>query len=348
MNDPSWPPSTVYVPAEKLRRWAAQQLEAHGLPPADAQLVADSLVQTSLWGIDSHGIARLPHYLRRLEVGSIESTPVMQFRRSGPCTGQLDGGHGLGIVVAHRAMQEAIAMAKENGVGIVGCSYSSHCGAIGLYGRQAAQAGLIGIAFTHSDSFVAPHNGKFAFVGTNPICITAPAATGEPPCADMATSAIPINRVMNARRQGQTLPPGLALDAEGNPTTDPAAVAALRPMGAHKGYALAFMIDLLCGPLNGMPFGPHIPAMYGDLTVRRNLGALMMAVDPARFAGAATFAQAVADMAAEARRQPAASADVEVLVPGDPEIHAERVREKEGIPIDPTLLKELGLALSLP
>ena len=340
--DVSYGSSVVHVPAEELRRWAAAQLENCNVPAEDARIVAGSLVQTSLWGIDSHGIARLPHYLQRLRTGSIEAKPSFEFHATGPSTGWLDGGHGLGILVCHRAMREAIAMAKQSGVGLVGCRHSTHAGAIGLYGRQAADAGLIGIALTHSDAFVAPHHGKHAFLGTNPICIAVPSAEDGPVCVDMATSAIPINRVLNARRDGKQLPSGVALDQAGNPTTDPHAVAALLPMAEHKGYALAFLIDVLCGPLNGMPYGPHIPAMYGDLNARRNLGSLMMAFDPQRFPGGTTLSQTVADMARDARGQPIAEPDAEVLVPGDPEYHMQRIRAVEGIPIEPSLREELG------
>ncbi len=335
------PPQTIYLPASKLREVAVSRLRACGVPSADAQFVADSLVQTSLWGIDSHGIARLPHYLRRLQAGSIESKPVMRFAATGPCTGSLDGGHGLGILVCHRAMQEAIRLAEASGVGIVGCHHSTHCGAIGLYGRAAAKAGLIGIAFTHSDAFVVPHGGNKAFLGTNPICIAVPSDEGPPVCLDMATAATTMNRVMNARRDGQPLPAGVALDRDGQPTTDAHAVAALLPMAEHKGYALAFLIDILCGPLNGMPFGPHIPPMYSGFAARRNLGSLMMALDPARFPGGRSLSAVVAQMAREARRQTRAAPGVEVLVPGDPEYRAERIRSVEGIPVEPELKKEL-------
>jgi ureidoglycolate dehydrogenase (NAD+) len=334
-------PGTVRIPAAKLRRWAAARLRAHGLAATDAALVARSLVQTSLWGIDSHGIALLPHYLRRLKAGSIEGQPVLRFAATGPCTGTLDGNHGLGIVVCHRGMQEAMALARANGVGVVGCYHSTHCGAIGLYGRQAASAGFIGIAFTHSDAFVAPYGGRRAFLGTNPICITVPSDEGRPVCLDMATSATTMNRMMNARREGHPLPAGVALDGNGRPTTDAQAVATLLPMAEHKGYALAFLIDLLCGPLNGMPFGPRIPVMYGDLSGRRNLGSLMMALDPRRFAGGRSLSAAVAQMAKEARRQPRAGPDAEVLVPGDPEYRAERTRTRLGIPVEPGLYRDL-------
>jgi ureidoglycolate dehydrogenase (NAD+) len=329
-----------------LRQLAAAKLEACGVRRGDAIRVADSLVQTSLWGIDSHGIARLPHYLRRLRAGSIEAKPVMRFTATGPCTGTLDGGHGLGILVCHRAMQEAIHLARTHGVGVVGCRHSTHCGAIGLYGRQAARAGLVGLAFTHSDAFVAPHQGQKAFLGTNPICIAAPTAGGPPVCVDMATSATTMNRMMNARREGQPVGDGVALDHEGRFTTDPDAVAALLPMAGHKGYALAFLIEVLCGPLNGMPFGPHIPAMYGDekiLRRRRNLGSLLVALDPGRFAGGPTLARTVSVMAREARCQPPSAASSQILVPGDPEYRAEQERAVEGIPVEPGLRKDLGL-----
>lgn len=143
-------PALYHLPAEFLEAWVAGQFQNCGMPASDAQRSAHCLVQTSLWGIDSHGIARLPHYLRRLRAGSIECRPQMQFHRTGPCTGWMDGDHGLGLLVCQRAMDEAIGLAQEQGVRIVGCRHSTHCGAIGLYGRQATAKGLIGIALTHS------------------------------------------------------------------------------------------------------------------------------------------------------------------------------------------------------
>ena len=141
----------VAVPADTLREWAAQCLRAVQMPDDDARLLADSLVQTSLWGVDTHGIAKLPHYLERLSRGSIKPRPNMTVTRSGPCTAQLAADQGHGIVVAHRANGIAIEMAREHGVGAVGVSDSSHCGAIGLYTRVAAKRGLVGLAFTHAD-----------------------------------------------------------------------------------------------------------------------------------------------------------------------------------------------------
>src|SRR5690606_28626267 len=126
----------------ELRDWGRRCLAAMRVPEADATVLADSLVQTSLWGVDSHGIARLPHYLNRLAHGSIDPCPDVRIERSAPAAAHVHGARGLGIVVAHRANQLAMDLAREAGVGAVGVSDSSHCGAVGLYSRAAAQCGL--------------------------------------------------------------------------------------------------------------------------------------------------------------------------------------------------------------
>jgi ureidoglycolate dehydrogenase (NAD+) len=239
-------------------------------------------------------------------------------------------------------MDEAIRLARENGIGAVGVENSSHCGAIGLYGRRAAAEGMVGFALTHSDAFVAPHGGKSKFLGTNPICLTVP--TGDPKrpvCLDMATSAVSWNKVMNARREDRNLEGGWALDEDGDPTTDSNEVGCLLPLAGYKGYGLAFLIDLLCGPLNGMPFGPHIPAMYGDMSERRTLGSFMLAINPHHFGGGGSLAATAAAMAGEARSQPRANDAEEILVPGDPEYRTEEQRRRDGIPVEPGLLREM-------
>ncbi len=330
-----------HVHASALTPWAGLCLQRVGLDAADAGTVSRSLVQTSLWGIDSHGVARLGHYMARIRAGSIAARPQMRIEDTGPCTAKMDGGHGLGIVVCTAAMSHAIGMAQAQGVGIVGIGESSHCGAIGLYTRQAASAGLIGVAFTHANSIVAPTGGTQKLLGTNPVSIAFPNPGGSPICLDMATSSIPWNRVMNARREHQPLPSNVAIDVGGNVTTDADAAVALLPLGGHeyghKGYALALMIELLCGPLNGMPYADRIAPMFSALDARRHLGSLVMAIDPARFAGGPTLAESVREFVATLRRQPG-----DVQYPGEPEERRAAVRIREGIPIEPGLWAEFG------
>lgn len=327
------------VSRERLAAWALACLEKVGVPPVEARLVADSLVQTSTWGIDSHGVLRLTHYLRRMTIGSIKaaSTPVVM--RTGPVTAQVHGEDGLGIVHAALAMETAIELARENGAGIVGVGHSSHCGAMGLYTRMAAREGLVGIAMTHSSSVVVPHGGKHKYFGTNPISFAFARAGGEPVCLDMATSQVAWNRVLNARIEGRELEPGLAVDADGKPTTDAERAAAAVPLGGpaygYKGYGLAFMIDLLCGAMNGMTFGRHINGMYEDLEHPRKIGHLLIALDPGRFAGGGTLEATVDAVVRDLKTQG------DILFPGEPELLEEKQRLAQGIPIDAEALKDM-------
>jgi ureidoglycolate dehydrogenase (NAD+) len=326
--------------AETLTTWAIECLQRSRVSEAHARCLAESLVQTSLWGIDSHGIARLTHYLNRLAHGSINPAPQIVVTRSGPATAQVAGDRGLGIVIAHRANRVAMEIAREQGVGAVGVSDSSHCGAVGLYARAAAREGLIGFDFTHSDKIAAPHGGHRPFLGTNPIAMAFPREGSEPVCLDMATTSIPWNRVMNARREGAAIAPGVAVDSEGHDTTDAQTANALRPLGGpdygHKGYGLALIVELLCGPLNGNPYGPQIGPMYAELERPRRIGAFFVAIDPQRFAGGPMFATTVEQMARALAAEPGAP-----LMPGDPELAAQAKRRIEGIPIEPGLAAEM-------
>lgn len=330
----------VNVGAVALTDWAIACLRRFDLPDDDARCLADSLVQTSLWGIDSHGIARLTHYLNRLAHGSVRARPQIGVTRTGPGTAQVAGDQGLGIVVAHRANRVAIEIARENGIGAVGVSDSSHCGAVGLYSRVAAREGLIGMAFTHSDKIAAPFGGHRPFLGTNPISMAFPREGAEPVCLDMATTAIPWNRVMNARREGAAIAPGVAVDMDGHDTTDAHTANALRPLGGpdygHKGYGLALIVELLCGPLNGNRWGPQIGPMYAELERPRHIGAFFVVLDPMRFAGGPMFAATVEQMARALAAEPGAP-----RMPGDPELAAQARRRIEGIPIEPSLADEM-------
>jgi ureidoglycolate dehydrogenase (NAD+) len=327
------------VRREPLEAWAVACLEKAGVPPPEARLVGSSLVQTSVWGIDSHGVLRLTHYLNRMSLGSISPTAAPVVMRTGPVTAQVHGQDGLGIVHAALAMEVAIEMAKDSGVGIAGVGHSSHCGAVGLYTRMAAREGLIGIGMTHSSSIVVPHGGRDRYFGTNPLSIAFPRAGGEPVCLDMATSQVAWNKVLNARLENRPLDEGVAVDAAGEPTTDPHRARAGVPLGGpiygYKGYGLAFMIDLLCGALNGMTFGRRINHMYEELDKPRKIGHFLMAIDPGRFAGGDGLEATLEDLIADLRTQG------DILFPGEPELIEQEKRLAEGIPIDPEALADM-------
>jgi ureidoglycolate dehydrogenase (NAD+) len=326
------------VDSEAILTWGKQLFQKVGLPEADASAIVEALVTTSLWGIDSHGIARIPHYMSRYETGSIKTHPAITFTQTAAATGRVDGDHGHGILIMRSATRHAIQLAENAGVGVVGIYNSSHCGAIGLYTRQITEAGMVGIAFTHSDALVVPHGGKKAFFGTNPISIAFPSEdTSEPVCLDMATSIIPWNFIMNAKREESAVPLGFGVDSGGMDTTNAADIVAVKPMAGHKGYAMAFLIDMLCGPLNGMKFGPNLTAMYQDLDVRRELGSLVIALDPERFGGTAFLKAASSAMVSQVKTQ-----GKDVLFPGQPEYASKVKRLAEGIPVTAALAAEFA------
>lgn len=342
---------SIHVSHGALRIFVSQCLERAGLLPADAFLVADSLVESNLRGIDSHGAARLPHYLNRIRHGSIKARPNLVYSQLSPAVGRVDGDHGLGQIVMQRATREAIHLAKESGAGWVAVENSSHCGALAYYGLQIAQADMVGLLFTHSDSMVVPHAAKRAFCGTNPLCITVPGAEETTFCLDMATSIVPWNTVVNAAMEGVEIPEDWAVDGDGEPTRNPNEVRAVRPFGGYKGSGLGLMIDVLCSFLIGTPSGPDIAPMYGDPSRKRLLGGLVGAIDIRRFRDVAAFRSAVAGLAHRWTVQEAVDLEEPILFPGQPELKTRARRLVEGVPIGVNLVeifKEIATATSVP
>ena len=307
-----------------------------GCPSTDSEIIAKALVDTSLWGIDSHGIARITHYLERLENGTINKTPKLNFTKTAAATGQLDGDDGHGIVIMTTAAKHAIELAKDAGVGVVGVKNSSHCGALGLFTRQIAQSGMAGMAFTHADSLVVPFGGNQPFFGTNPLSISFPSENNdEPICLDMSTSIVPWNYIMNAKRENEKVPFGLGVDKNGYDSEIANDIIAVKPMAQHKGYALAFLIDMLCGPLNGMNSGANMISMYNDMDKKRKLGSLVIAIDPAKFGGRDTLRIVATSIINQVKTH-----GENVLFPGEPEYINKKKRLQNGIPVSETMLAD--------
>ena len=330
------------VPPGKLTGFAAACLEKLGLAAADARLVAETLVESNLRGVDSHGVVRLPHYAKRLRNGTVKARPRISVRRTGPSTAVVEGDAGMGQLVAVRAMREAISLARETGVGAVGARNSSHCGACAYFVELAVKEGMIGVALTHTDSIMVPPGMKDIFLGSNPIAFGAPGG-GEPPVIiDMSTTHAAWGKVIVARQEGKPIPPDWGVDARGKPTTDANQVVGLAPTGGHKGYALALMIEILCAHLAGVPFGRHVTKMYGELDKPRNLGHFMLALDVARFTDLALFRSQVDSLLKQIRGEEPADASRPPLAPGDPERISAARRAKDGIPLPGNLLAELS------
>jgi ureidoglycolate dehydrogenase (NAD+) len=311
------------------------------VPAADAAIVADCLVTANLSGVDSHGVVRLAHYLRRLENGTIQPRPQLTFTQTAPAVGMLDGGHGLGHVVAYHATTHAMALAAAAGTGLVSIGNSSHFGMAGFYILRMIEAGFAGMSMTATDRMLVPFGARKAFFGTNPICFGFP-TDGIPVVLDMATTAVAYGKVALAAVEGQAIPATWALDADGNATTDPTAVAGLHPAAGPKGSGLAMVIDIFCSLLAGMPWGPHINQMYGEMAAPRELGHFIMAIDVKRFLPLEHFKESLGAMIQELTAlEPAAGFD-QVYYPGQIEGLRRAQRRVAGIPIEPGLADELA------
>jgi ureidoglycolate dehydrogenase (NAD+) len=327
--------------ADELRRILVEIFRSRGVPEADGLLVANALVHANLRGVDSHGAMRVSHYVRRLEVGSINPKPQVKVETTGPVTAYLEGDHGLGHVAVWHAMSHAIEMAKEWGLGLVGVRKSSHCGALSFYAYQAIEADMIGMAITQTDSGVVPFGGTRPFFGTNPLCVGIPSRRGTPIVLDMATSTVSGGHIYKARAENRPIPSTWALDKAGKPTSDPHQAVYWTPAGGAKGFGLGVIVDVLTGLLMGGSFGPHVALMYGDYEKKRDLCHLVGAIDYHRFPGHSSFLDQVTQMIEELHQAPTAEGFDRVMVPGEPEYLRERDRISNGIPIEDHLFDEL-------
>jgi ureidoglycolate dehydrogenase (NAD+) len=313
--------------------------------------VAETLVWTSLRGVDSHGVARVPVYCERLRTGVLNTSPRPSVARRDGAIAVVDGDPGPGQVAALFATDLSIEMAREHGVSVVSVRRSGHYGAAAFYAIRAAEAGLIGVSMTNSEPFVIPYGGAEAALGTNPICLAAPAADGHIFNLDMATSQVAVNRIFNARDEGRGIPANWGVDARGEPTTDPAAVASAVPLGGYKGYGLALMVEILCGVLSGSGVRHTVGNLYSGGEQRQDTGHFHLAIDPERTVGRERFAAVLAGLLGELRAIPPAPGFDEVLVAGDPEDRMRAVRERDGVPLPPALwagLRALSADLGVP
>lgn len=343
--------ATIVVSAERLESFCREALVGAGLDEPGAKIVAASLVETELRGVSTHGVVRFPMYARRVKAGLIRPSPRMRLERTGPGTALLFGGHGAGQVIAHRAMAEAISLAREAGVGCVAVTESHHFGMAAWFAMQALEHDMIGLAVSNADTgaAVTPFGAKRGYLGSNPLCVAIPAESCDPIVLDMSTAVVSVGWVQAAAAMGQSIPPEWAVDAEGNRTTDPAKAhdGALLPLGGSrgfKGFGLGLVVEALSALLTGGPFGPHIPLIF-KLTEVQNLGHFVAALDIRRFVDPARFKARVDEIIREIKALPLAPGSEDILIPGEPEARCRRRRLREGIPLPPYIcagLREWG------
>jgi L-2-hydroxycarboxylate dehydrogenase (NAD+) len=312
---------TVTIERERAEDIAAEAFRAHGISDADADRTASVLVTADAMGKGSHGLLRLPRFVRGIEHGNVDPDgEITAVSDTGPVVG-LDGGSRLGPVVATAAVDRAVERAGEYGIGAVGVHNTNHLGALGNYTDRARREGVVAMAMTNTEPAMPPLGGSEQILGTNPIAIGLPT---EPPFnLDMSTSAISRGEVLRRKEAGETLPEDVALDAEGRPTTDPAEAleGVILPFGGAKGAGLAVAVEVLAGGLVGAAMGQDVTGTYHTEDPCTK-GDLFLAIDPEAFGTDYFVDGAQAFLEALVASEPAADVD-SVRLPGQHSIETE-------------------------
>lgn len=327
----------------RLKAFAVECLRHAGMREADAEVVADSLIFADLRKVSSHGIARLPIYVKRLQLGLVSPSPAIRMISERGNVAVLDGGNGPGQVIARAAMEKAMSIAGQRGIGACGVRNSNHCGALAYYSMMAIEQDMIGMAMTNANPTMAPWGGSAAMLGTNPISMAVPAGEELPVVMDMATSAVARGKVILAAKEAREIPLGWGINEHGEPTQDPkeALKGALVPLGGAKGYALALMVDVLSGVLTGARCGSRVNALYDNLEEPQGAGHFMCAVNISDFMDPAAFKARMDGVIRELKAAKPARGVDRVYLPGELEFMAERERRRSGIPLDRGVFEEL-------
>lgn len=327
------------VSSDALHAVVSTTFERCGMSSGDAALLADTLVVADLQGVHSHGVLRVPEYVKRLEAGGVDPKGRPRVARDGVAALLVDGGNSMGQIGATFAMRATIERARTTGVAAAAVRGSNHCGAMAYYARLALAEDMIGIATTNALPTMAPWGGIDRIVGINPLAVAIPAGDEQPIVMDAAFSYSAHGKIRVYQQKGLQIPKEWAFDAEGRPTTDPAAAIAglLAPIGAYKGVGFALAMGLLSAVLSGASYGPELgnvvdgakPGHDGHFFCALRIAAFE---DPARFKGRI---DEIVRQIHQSRRMPGVD---RIYVPAEIEAETEARYRREGIPLNEATL----------
>jgi len=311
--------------------------ERLGVPAAEARFVAQTLVDADLEGIASHGVMLVPMYVERMLAGSVSKQVSAGVAHDSGAAVVLDAQNMLGQLSSAQAVRMAVEKAKRHGLAAVSVKNGFHFGTAGFWARRIAEAGLAGVAMCNTRPLMPAPGGAERVVGNNPLAIALPGGF----LVDMATSATAMGKIRLAESAGRPIPEGWAADAEGRPTTDPAAAikGMLLPAAGPKGFGLAAAIDLLCGGFSGGAIGDEVTPLYGDPAKPYRCSHLFVALDPAAF-GIDELSSRVEKFAGRIRASKPAAGASPVFAPGDLE-RARRAGHGDECPVPPDVLSKL-------
>lgn len=283
---------TRHCTPEELRELVTAALERVNVRADAAAAVARALVAAECDELASHGLSRVAFYADQAASGKVDGQAEPRVAAAGAVV-NVDAADGFAYLAIERGLDAALARVGEQGIVAVGVGNSHHFGVAGHHVERIAEAGCIGIAFGNTPAAMAPWGGRRPLFGTNPIAFAAPRAGQAPLVMDLSLSRVARGKIMLAQREGRAIPEGWALDADGQPTTDPEAALAgsMVPLGEAKGSALALMVEILAGALTGSRFGFEAGSFFTAEGDPPRVGQLFLVLDPAAFGGAGAFAE---------------------------------------------------------
>lgn len=334
---------------QRLLHFTEQVFIKCGMNEQDAKQAADVLIAADLRGIDSHGVARLSGYVRLYEANRANTNAQHKIIYETPSTATIDADQGLGLVVAPKAMDIAIEKAKNVGTGWVAIQNSNHFGIAAYHAMKALPNNMIGIAMTNASPLVAPTYSKQRMLGTNPICYAFPAGKHLPIVIDMATSAAANGKLEIAQRTGKPIPNNWVQTKDGEESTNANELSnggSLLPLGGHKGYGLASLVDVLCGVLSGANYGPWVPPFVAFLNPLENLpgngiGHFLGAMRIDAFRPADDFKNHIDNWIDAFKNANRIDKNQHVIIPGEPEFLLEKERLETGIPLNEKVINDL-------
>ena len=323
------------ITAEKLTDITVSILNAAGLPREQAEVASHHLVESNLVGHDSHGVIRIPAYVRGLQSGELKPVGQQKVVRETPASAVIDANGSFGIVLAYEAMQTAVDKAVDHTFGAVAVHHSGHIGRLGAYPPMAAERDCIGVILLNGGAqFVAPYGGTARRLPPNPVAISVPTQSGPAPMLDITTSMAAGGKVDVYRARGLPVPAGWLIDSAGDPVTDPERFrsddVAMLPFGGpvgYKGYGLAFMIDAIAGGLSWAGCSAESPSRGGS-------GYLALAIKVASFIDPEEYKREVQTLVDWVRSCPAMPGTDAVRIPGDIEEENRQARLADGIPVE--------------
>jgi LDH2 family malate/lactate/ureidoglycolate dehydrogenase len=332
--------------AEELVTFCSDLLTKIGMSSENSAIVADSLIKANLEGVDSHGISRLPIYIKRFLDKRINLEPQIDFDQKSHSVLVVDGDNGLGHVVSYKALKKGFDMAKNSGISAIAVKNSNHFGTASYFCQLACNENLACIAFTNSPPGIAPWGGKSAFFGTNPIAFGFPTGNDVPVIIDLSTSIVARGKIIFAEKQGTRIPEGWAIDENGYPTTDPgeALRGSVLPMGGAKGAALAMAVEILTGVLSGAAFGPNVKNIYNEKEEgKANVGHFFIIIDIEKFMDLNSFFHSINDLITEMKLVPSRPEIEDIRYPGERRKSATDQGRINGIELSGNVEKELSM-----